>query len=171
MKNGKSAQQIMRSLHRDIGFFCLGFVILYALSGTLLIYRDTDFLKQEKQVVKNLKPNLAAEELGKELRMKEFKVTKTEGDVLFFKTGTYNSSTGVADYTVKELPKALSKLTELHKSPSGKPTHWATLLFGTLLLFLGISSMWMFKPKSSLFRRGLYLSAAGILVTIILIFI
>ncbi len=171
MKNGKSAQQIMRSLHRDIGFFCLGFVILYALSGTLLIYRDTDFLKQEKQVVKNLKPGLAAEELGKELRMKELKITKTEGDVMFFKAGTYNSSTGVADYTVKELPKALSKLTELHKSPSGKSTHWATLLFGTLLLFLGISSMWMFKPKSSLFRRGLYLSAAGILVTIILLFI
>lgn len=171
MKNGKSAQQIMRSLHRDIGFFCLGFVLLYALSGTLLIYRDTGFLKQEKQMHKTLKPNMAPEELGKELRIKEFKVTKTEGDVQFFKNGTYNRSTGIAEYRIKELPRALNKLTELHKSPSGKPTHWATLVFGILLLFLGISSLWMFKPKSSLFRRGLYLSAAGIAVTIILLFI
>jgi len=171
MANGKSAHQIMRSLHRDIGFFCLGFVILYAISGTLLIFRDTDFLKQETPVVKNLKPNLGAEELGKELRMKEFKVTKTEGDTLYFKNGTYSSSTGIANFTIKELPKALNRLTELHKSPSGKPAHWATLTFGSLLLFMGISSFWMFKPKSSLFRRGVYLSLAGILVTILLLLI
>lgn len=171
MKNGKSAQQVMRALHRDIGFFCLGFVILYAISGSLLIYRDTDFLKQEKQMVKTVKPNLAAEALGKELKIKELKITKTEGDTLYFKNGTYNQVTGVASFTVKELPKVLSKLTELHKSASGKPAHWATLLFGAMLLFLGISSMWMFKPKSSLFRRGLYLSLAGIAVTLILLFL
>ena len=101
----------MRILHRYLGFFLAGIMAMYALSGIVMVYRTTDFLKQEKQVQKLLKPNLAAEELGKMLRMRDFKVTKTEGDLLYFETGTYNSKTGEVSYKAKELPYLLNKMT------------------------------------------------------------
>ena len=49
-KERKSANYYMRIFHRYAGFFIFGFVILYGLSGIVLIYRDTDFMKQEKKV-------------------------------------------------------------------------------------------------------------------------
>ena len=42
----------MRLLHRYIGYFMAGIMAVYAISGVLLIYRDTDFQK-EKKIEKN----------------------------------------------------------------------------------------------------------------------
>ena len=57
-KKSKSFNYYMRSLHRDIGFFAFGLVVIYILSGIVLIYRDTDFLKREVTVERQLKPNM-----------------------------------------------------------------------------------------------------------------
>ena len=47
-KEKKSINQIIRILHRNIGFFILGFVLIYAFTGITLIYRDSDFMKHER---------------------------------------------------------------------------------------------------------------------------
>ena len=44
----KNTRTTMRLLHRYIGYFMAGIMAVYAISGVLLIYRDTDFLKKEK---------------------------------------------------------------------------------------------------------------------------
>ena len=88
--------QNMRVVHRYLGFFLAGIMAMYALSGIVLIFRDTDFLKKEIEVNKTLASNLNAENLGKELKIKNFKLDKTEGDLLVFKNGTYNASSGEA---------------------------------------------------------------------------
>jgi hypothetical protein len=161
----------MRALHRDIGFFAVGLIVIYSLSGVILIYRDTDFLKHETQVEKKLSPNLQPSELGQMLRLKDFKVLKTEGDVLYFPNGSYNTTTGAAKYTQKELPLWLSKFSQLHKSASQSPAHWFTTIFGILLFFLAISSFWMFNTITRQFRRGIVIAAAGIIFAIILLFL
>ena len=50
----KSTRTTMRLLHRYIGYFMAGIMAVYAISGVLLIYRDTDFLKKEKKIEKKL---------------------------------------------------------------------------------------------------------------------
>ena len=45
MNNQKSTQFYMRIIHRYLGFFLAGIMTVYALSGVLLIFRSTDFLK------------------------------------------------------------------------------------------------------------------------------
>lgn len=47
-KKKQNIYHIMRVLHRDIGFLTIGLTLVYALSGILLIYRNTDLLKTEK---------------------------------------------------------------------------------------------------------------------------
>ncbi len=43
-KSNKNLRYYMRFLHNNIGFFIVGLVIIYSLSGILQIYRDIDFL-------------------------------------------------------------------------------------------------------------------------------
>jgi hypothetical protein len=168
-KEKKSINQYMRSLHRDIGFFVIGLIVIYSLSGVVLVYRETNFLKYETLVEKKLSPNTDLSELGKVLHLRDFEVIKTEGEIVYFQNGTYNKETGVAKYSAKELPLWINRLTNLHKSSSKSLVHWVTTVFGILLLFLAISSFWMFNTGSKLFRRGIYFAVSGILVAIILV--
>ena len=108
----------MRVIHRYLGFFLVGIMAVYSISGIILIFRDTDFLKNEKQITKQVKPNAQPDELGKMLQIKELKIDKEEGNIMYFKNGTYDKSTGTANYTVKELPFIVDKMTHLHKARS-----------------------------------------------------
>jgi hypothetical protein len=165
----RSLNYYMRSLHRDVGFFLVGLTIIYSISGVVLIYRDTDFLKKETTIEKKVQPGMDESELGRMLHDREFRITKTEGDVVWFTNGTYDKATGAIKYTAKELPSFLNKFSELHKSASGDVVHWFTTLYGVLLLFLAISSFWMFNKKTKAFRRGIYIAGMGIVAVIALL--
>ena len=168
-KNSKAFNYYMRGLHRDIGYFTFGLMVIYALSGMALIYRNTDFLKHEVTVEKQLKPDMSIEDVGKELRIREIKVTKTEGEIVFFQTGSYNKTSGIAVFTSKEVIFPFNKFINFHKAISSKATHWFNLVFGALVLFMAVSSLWMFKPGTKTFRRAIILIASGIVFTAILL--
>jgi hypothetical protein len=168
-KENKSINNCIRSLHRDIGFFVIGLTIIYSISGIILTYRDTNFLKYETLVEKTLSPNMEASELGKVLHLRDFKFLKNEGEIEYFQNGTYNKSTGFVKYSKKELPPILNKLTNLHKASSRNLKHLFSTIFGILLLFLAISSFWMFKTKTKLFRRGICIAGLGVVFAIILL--
>ena len=75
-KMSASLQQKMRVYHRYLGYFLAGIMAVYSISGVVLIFRETDFLKKEKQIEKQLNPNMESEEIGRELKIKEFKIEK-----------------------------------------------------------------------------------------------
>lgn len=161
----------MRLLHRYIGYFMAGIMVVYAISGVLLIYRDTGFLKKEKKFDKKIETNIPKEQLGKELKIKGLEVKEQKGDLLIFKEGTYNAKTGEAHYTKKELPFVLKKMTDLHKSDSKNNLSLLNTLFGISLLFFVISSFWMFNPKSKIFRNGIIISILGTILALLLVLI
>jgi len=168
-KEKKSIYYYMRVFHRYLGFFFVGIVLIYALAGITLIFRDTDFLKKEKAVKMTLPADTKTADLGPALRLREFKILKTEGDVIYFQGGTFNTSSGAAEMTVKELIFPLNRLTNIHKTASKNPFHWVTLIFGIVMLFLAISSFWMFNTKSKVFRTGLYVILAGFAFAVLLL--
>ncbi len=171
MANNQTFSFWMRVIHRYLGFFLVGIMTVYALSGVIMIFRDTDFLKHEKQVTKQLKSNAQPDELGKLLQMRDLKIDKEEGNTLYFKNGTYDKSTGTANYTVKELPYFVDKMTHLHKAKSADPLFFFNIFFGISLLFFVISSFWMFMPSTSTFKKGMYFTIGGIVLTLILLFV
>lgn len=162
-------QHNMRVYHRYLGYFLAGIMAVYSLSGIILIFRDTDFLKKEKQIEKQLEPNIKNEELGKALKMRELKIDKEEGAIVSFKNGTYNKETGVAQYTAKELPFFIEKMTKLHKANTKQPLFYLNIFFGLSLFFFVLSSFWMFLPKTVIFKKGLYFAIAGVVLTLVLL--
>lgn len=161
----------MRVYHRYLGFFLAGIMAVYALSGLVLIFRDTDTFKKVTEVRQTLSPGLDEEALGKALEMRRFKVDSTFGDMRFFRDGQYNAASGEATYLEKELPYVLEQMTELHKSRSSMPLSFLNMFFALSLLFFVISSFWMFFPGSAIFKKGLYFSLAGLVLALVLIFI
>ncbi len=171
MSKRATLHNTMRVYHRYLGFFLAGIMSIYAISGIVLIFRDTDFLKKEKQIERSVPTGTSLEEVGRELRIRDFKIERTEGDVAYFKQGTYNLKTSVANYTVKELPLVIDKLTKLHKANSGQPLFFLNVFFGLSLFFFVLSSFWMFLPQTTIFRKGLYFTIAGIVLTLVMLFV
>lgn len=165
----KSINYYMRVLHRDIGFFIVGLIVIYSISGIVLTYRDTDFLKSERQVERQLEPNMEADQLGQVLRMRGFRVESENLEIINFENGTYNKETGLATYTVNELPAILERFDRLHKTASSNAASPFTAILGFLLLFMAVSSLWMFKTTSPHFKRGIVLTVAGVLASIALL--
>jgi hypothetical protein len=171
MKNKKSTNFYMRIVHRYLGFFLVGVMMMYGVSGIILIFRETDTFKVEKIVEKKLQSELKSSELGKMLKIRDFKINKTENDIVDFDNGTYNKTSGVISYTTNELPYILDKIAHLHKATTNSPLFWLNIFFGLSLLFFAISSFWMFLPKTKTFKKGLYYTLGGFVLTLILIFI
>jgi hypothetical protein len=160
----------MRIIHRYLGFFLAGIMAMYSLSGILMIFRNTDFLKNEVVTENQLKPNLSVGELSAELRIKGgVKPKRTEGDIIYYQQGAYNTKTGMATVKKMELPTILNKMEHLHKATTDSPVYWLNIFFGLSLLFFVVSSFWMFMPQTSVFKKGLYFSLAGIVLTFILL--
>jgi len=174
-KGRKSIHYYMRALHHDIGFFAIGLVLIYSLSGILLVYRNSDFMQFDKTTEAKLSPNLPAAELGEAMSeafdIRNVRVAKTEGDIVYFQNGTYNTATGAATWTFLDYPFPLNKFVSLHTISGNSPAHWFVTSFSLLFIFLAISSFWMYNKKTSHFRRGLLIAAAGIVASLILLMI
>ncbi|MEO5943993.1 MAG: PepSY domain-containing protein [Ferruginibacter sp.] len=159
-----------RLIHRYLGFFLAGIMAVYAISGIILIFRDTTFLKKEVHSEKIVAANLTEEALGKELKQKNLKFTGDSNGIFNFKNGTYNAATGKVNITTDELPFFVTQLTKLHKANTGQPLFFLNIFFGVSLLFFVLSSFWMFRPKSSVFKKGMYWTVGGIALTLLLLF-
>jgi len=169
--NNRKVSNKFRVYHRYLGFFLAGIMAMYAISGIVLIFRNTDSFKIEKIVEKKLSPALSEEEIGKTLRIKKFEITKNKGDTLYFKQGVLDKTTGIATYKVKQLPVILESMTKLHKANTNRPLFWLNIIFGLSLLFFVISAFWMFMPSTKIFRKGIFFTVGGIILTLVLLFI
>lgn len=142
---------------------------VYAISGIVLTFRNTDYMKSEVQVNRTLETNLEGEALGRAIQRRGFKADKTEGNLVYFEGGTYNKATGEATYTENKLPLVLEKMNNLHKMHSGNPLFWLGIFFGIALLFFSVSAFFMFRPSAPIYKKGLYFAGAGFLLTVILL--
>lgn len=171
MKKQREVSNKMRTYHRYLGFFLAGIMAMYAISGIVLIFRDTDVLKKERVFEKTLTPGLGASDVGKEINIKNLEFQSIEGALATFPKGNYNLETGEVMFTKKALPLVLDKMTHLHKAKSADPLYVLNIFFGLALLFFVLSSFWMFLPGTSIFKKGIYFSLAGMVLVIVLLFL
>ena len=167
----KNTSFYFRLIHRYLGFYLVGIMAVYAISGTIMIFRRTDVFKRVTEIETQITPQLTEKKLGKVLEIKDFKITRNEGDFAFFKEGQYNIKTGEVAYLKKEYPFIIKKLEGLHKATTESPIYWLNIIFGASLLFFAVSSFWMFLPQTSVFKKGIYFSLAGIIMTLIILFL
>jgi hypothetical protein len=68
------------------------------------------------------------------------------------------------------LPYLVEKMNHLHKAKSGEPFFFE-YIFGLSLLFFVISSFLDVSAQNNYFQKGLYFTAAGIVLTLLMLFL
>lgn len=158
-----------RQYHRWIGFFLAGIMAVYAISGVLLIFRTTDFLKYENTYERQLESGLSGQDLGEQLRLKGFAVVEENGEKVRFRQGEYNKQNGEAVYTLKDYPAPLAKMVKLHKATTNSPLFFVNIAFGVALLFFVISAFLMFIPKALPYKNGLKIAGVGFVFMVLMV--
>lgn len=171
----KSVYMIMRVCHRYIGFFVLGLTLIYAFSGVILIYRKTDFLKYTVETHDTLRVNMSAPELEQTLKLKGLTITsENNGEIAFsFRggSGTYQQASGELNKSSKQLPYVLKKFEKLHKTSTNDATFWLSTIYGVLMFYLAISALWMYRPKTQHFTKGMVVVGSGVAFALLLLWI
>ena len=160
-----------RVYHRYLGFFLAGIMTIYALSGTIMIFRTTDFLKQDKIKEREIGANIPAEELGAKLFIRNLQVLNEDENTVTFSQGSYDKTTGVATYKVKELPFVLQKLEKLYKATTNSPLYFLNIFFGISLLFFSVSAFFMYTKTNKVLRKGVIVAIAGLIFAVIIVLI
>ncbi len=162
---------LFRKYHRMIGFFLAGMMTIYAFTGVLLIFRNTDFLKYDYNIEKTLPVGLTAVELQKVMRSRDFRVTEESDTHIYFENGMYSKTDGEAKLTKKEYPSVIKKMVGLHKATTDSPLFYMNIIFGSGLLFLALSSFFMFIRQAPSLKSGLKFAVAGIVVVFIMVLV
>ena len=169
--SNRSSALTARILHRYLGFFLAGIMAVYAVSGIVMIFRNTDFLKNIETHERQIAPGLDGAAAAEALNLRSDRVERTEGSVIHFRGVAYDASSGTATITRKELPYVLDKMTDLHKATTDSTFFYFNIFFGLALLFFVLSAFWMFLPAWPILRKGLVYTAAGIILTLVLLFV
>jgi len=158
-----------RQYHRWLGFFLAGIMAVYSVSGILLIFRSTDFLKYEYVTEQQLSPNLDSVSLGQNLRLRNFSIESETEQSIVFSEGDYDKVSGMAKVVKKDYPAALAKLVKLHKANTNSPLFFLNITFGLALLFFVISSFLMFMPRAITYKNGLKIAGGGFLFALLVV--
>ena len=141
-----------RVLHRYLGFFLAGIMFMYALTGITLTYRRTDTFKKEIQVERVIEKGL-----------------EQAPEIKGAKNLNYYKNTGVLSYSITQPPKILGMMEKMHKATHNSPLYFFNLFFGVALMFFVFSAYWMFLPHTDIFKKAIYFTIAGIILSIIMI--
>ena len=167
----RKSQEKFREFHRYLGFFLAGIMAVYALSGIVLTFRNTDTFKKKEVVEVVLQPGLTPETLGPALKSR-IRVENTDGIQIFFNGGgIYNIATGETRYSETKYPLLLEKMNKLHLMNTTNPLFWLAIFFGLSLLFFSISAFFMFNTGAPIYKKGLYFAIAGAALTIVLLIV
>lgn len=159
-----------RQYHRWLGFFLAGIMAVYSISGILLIFRSTDFMKFAYTSEQQLAPDLNGETLGQALRIRNFKVLSDTPEQITFEQGSYDKTSGQALVTKKNYPAPLESLVKLHKANTNSPLFILNITFGLGLLFFVISSFLMFMPRAIPYKNGLKIAGGGFIFALLVVF-
>lgn len=178
-------KQTFKNLHRDLGYFYLGLIISFALSGILMNHRDMFHAEKYTVETKPITVKLPeedkidekfAEDLGKQLgiddKFRRHRVKDDEFKISFEKHDVeIDTKTGKGEIIAFNKTPIISQMMKLHKSTSNWWIYYGDI-FGLSLIIIAVTGTIMIPAgKFSFKRRGWKLALAGIVFPLIILFL
>ena len=172
-----------RNLHRDLGYFYIGLILSFALSGILMNHRDhwhpEKYTTQTKEVTVNIPKDVEiteqyAEELGKQLgiddKFRRHKVKKDELKISFEKNDVeIDLKTGKGEIVTFVKTPIISQTVKLHKTTSNWWIYYSDI-FGLSLITIALTGAIMIPAGKFTFKkRGWKLALAGLIVPLLIL--
>ncbi len=178
-------RKINRAVHRDLGYFFFGMCIIYGLSGIALNHRhdwnpnyiitEEEFQlalpSEEKEDNRSLSLYFL-EQIGEE---GNYRTQTKSGDRLriYIQGGTVNVNvvSGKGDIEKIRRRPVFYEVNFLHYNPPRKLWTWFSDLFAGSLIILAFTGLFIIRGKNGITRRGAWITGAGILIPLVLLFI
>lgn len=178
---GKKLRKFNRATHRDLGYFFVGMIIIYSLSGISINHLD-DWdpsyivkkwaVKTEQKIEKTSFDIETAKSILTEVNIdnkyRKFYFPNDNTLKIFFKGGSavidVNTGQGRAE-TLSRRP-IFHTVNWLHYNPN-LYWKWYSDIFAIALIILAISGMFILKGKNGLKWRGTILISIGILIPLV----
>lgn len=174
-------KQTFRGLHRDLGYFYLGLIISFALSGILMNHRDQFQAERYDVQTKEIQVKLPADDKLTEDFAKDFLKQNNIEDTYRkskVKGGSFRISCKNTDIEIdlasgkgeiesyKKTP-LISQMIKLHKNTSNWWIYYGDI-FGLSLILIAITGTIMIPAGRFSFKhRGWKLALAGIIVPLL----
>ena len=179
-------RKINRATHRDLGYFFTGMIIIYALSGIALNHRNDwnpNYSITSKTLTLKVPANIDTNEqkavddilnqIGENDSYRKHYFPSDNELKIFLKDGgsvVINLDTGKTLYEKLKKRPVFFEVNLLHYNP-GRAWTWFSDIFSVALIVLGISGLFILKGKNGIKGRGAWLTIAGIIIPLILLFI
>lgn len=178
-------RKLLRVLHRDIGYFVVGITIIYIISGIALNHRqdwNPDYSVTfeelnlpiiEKTILEKQEIEALLSKFENEPIYKKHYTSKDSIIKIFVESGNviYKPLKGHAELELLSRRPILYEFNRIHLAKAGRLWIWVSDIMAFLLLFVAISGIFILKGKNGITRRGLWLTAAGIIVPVVIILI
>lgn len=171
-----------RILHRDLGYFFVGMIIIYAVSGIALNHKKDfnpnytisrhEFISKKSVLTPSSTVQFIHDFLKKVDTTIQYKShyfpRKTLLKVFLKGGGTVEFDTQSRKGVIEKISKIpiLFEFNFLHYNP-GRLWTWFSDIFCLSLLFLAIGGLFIIKGKKGITGRGLWLTAAGVIIPIL----
>ena len=177
--------KLNRSLHRDLGYFFSGMVIIYALSGIGMNHLDdwNPRYSVENRTESWRGPGLESpldqqtamrilEQFGEGDSYKQHQTYASGEMKIFIDNGSVLVDPETGECTLEKLHRrpVFFQTTFLHYNPKNLWT-WFSDLFAASLIIIAITGMMLLSGKRGLKGRGGILAGAGMLIPLILLFL
>lgn len=179
-RRGFRLRPLIRVLHRDAGYFVVGFTLIYALSG-LAVNHIADWEPNFKQVArthqlpapltggdglisKRVLDALSIEEAPREV----YRASDTQLEIVFDeRTLHVDTRTGVVNEE-GQVPRFFLRVANyLHLNRGKKAWTYVADAYAVLLLYLAISGLFMIPGRKGLIGRGGVIAAVGAAIPVL----
>jgi len=173
--------KLNRVLHRDLGYFYVGMILIYAISGIAVNHRADwnpnysfqykDF-EYSKPVSRNPSDMTQINEIlsafGEKSNYKSHYFPKDSMLTIFINSGSIRLDLSTGEGTLETIRRRpmFYEVNFLHYNP-GVIWTWFSDIFCVMLIFLAISGLFIIKGKNGLKWRGTIFTIVGIIVPIL----
>lgn len=176
-------KKLFLTLHRDLGFFFAGIILIYSISGFMLNHRndfDPDYVLERKDI--KIEENLTKQDITKEKVIELSKSVGEEGKYklydfptenqvkIYFKNAylqVYMNDKHAIYEKVAERP-GIYQMNMLHRAANG---YWIILadIFVLSLIITTITGIFLVGKKYGVRGRGIWLASLGVILPIIFV--
>ena len=173
--------KLNRILHRDLGYFYVGLILIYSISGIAVNHRgdwnpNYSIINKEFRYDKPITHDMANMQqvndilslVGETSNYKNHYYPKDSILTIFINGGNIkaNINSGICTQETIRRRSLFYEVNFLHYNP-GVLWTWFSDIFCVMLIFLAISGLFIIKGKNGLKWRGTVLCVVGIIVPIL----
>ena len=176
--NFRKIRRLLRTLHRDLGYFIVGMTVVYCLSGIFLNHQN-DFNPDYKIINVDFQTPITSQtkvdasllkeifsQLNHRIVYKKHYINNKGEIKVFIENGevVIHPENGKGNLNYLQRRPVLFEMNRLHRATVGTLWKWVSDVMAATLLFVAVSGLFLMRGKRGFGRWGWWFTIAGVII-------